>query len=40
MSQIEAGELTDQLGHDFRLNDAFLRAVKLLDRIEDASDEV
>ena len=36
-SQIEAGRLTDEIGHDFRLNDAYLRAVELLERIEDAS---
>ena len=32
--QIKMGKLTDELGHDFRLNDAFLRAVELLARIE------
>ena len=39
VSQIRAGGLTDELGHDFRLNDAFLCAVALLERIESASGE-
>jgi hypothetical protein len=34
VNQIEVGRLTDELGHDFRLNDAFMRAVALLARIE------
>ncbi len=33
-NQIKAGRLTDELGHDFQLNDAYLRAVELLVRIE------
>ena len=32
--QIKAGRLTDELGHDFRLNDAYMRAVDLLAQIE------
>ena len=32
--QIKAGRLTDELGHDFQLNDAYMRAVELLARIE------
>ena len=39
VSQIQVGRLTDKLGHDFRLNDAFLRAIALLERIEGASGE-
>ena len=34
VSQIKAGRLTDELGHDFRLNDAYLHALELLERIE------
>ena len=33
-NQIKIGGLTDELGHDFQLNDAYLRAVELLVRIE------
>ena len=33
-NQIKAGRLTDELGHDFQLNDAYLRAVELLAQIE------
>ena len=33
-SQIKVGRLTDELGHDFQLNDAYMRAVELLARIE------
>ena len=33
-NQIKVGRLTDELGHDFQLNDAYLRAVELLVRIE------
>ena len=33
-NQIKVGRLTDELGHDFQLNDAYLRAVELLARIE------
>ena len=33
-NQIKAGRLTDELGHDFQLNDAYMRAVELLARIE------
>ena len=33
-SQINALRLTDELGHDFRLNDAFMRAMELLAQIE------
>ena len=33
-SQIMMGRLTDELGHDFRLNDAFMRSVELLAHIE------
>jgi hypothetical protein len=40
VSQIEAGQLTDELGHDFRLNDAYLRAVELLERIEGESGQL
>ena len=39
VSQIRVGRLTDELGHDFRLNDAYLRAVELLERIESESRE-
>jgi hypothetical protein len=34
VNQIEAGQLTDERGHDFRLNDAYLRAVELLAQTE------
>ena len=34
VSQIKAGRLVDELGHDFRLNDAYLRALELLERIQ------
>jgi hypothetical protein len=30
VNQIKAGRLVDELGHDFRLNDAYLRARELL----------
>jgi hypothetical protein len=40
VSQIEAGRLTDELGHDFRFTDAFMRAVALLERIEGAPGEI
>jgi hypothetical protein len=40
VSQIELGRLTDEFGHDFSLNDAYLRAVELLERIEGKSGEV
>ena len=40
VSQINAGRLTDELGHDFRLNDAYLRGVELLKRLEGESGEV
>ncbi len=33
-NQIKVGRLTDDLGHDFQLNDAYMRAVELLARIE------
>ena len=33
-NQIKVGRLTDELGHDFQLNDAYMRAVELLTRIE------
>jgi hypothetical protein len=39
VSQIRPGRLTDELGHDFKLNDAFMRAVALLERMEHASGE-
>lgn len=32
--QIMIGRLTDELGHDFRLNDAFMRSLELLAHIE------
>ncbi len=32
-NQIKIGRLTDALGHDFQLNDAYMRAVELLARI-------
>jgi hypothetical protein len=35
--QIKLGRLIDELGHDFRLHDAYLRAVELLELIEDKS---
>jgi hypothetical protein len=38
-SQIAVGRLTDELGHDFRLNDAFMRAGELLAQIEGDSGE-
>ena len=38
-SQIAVGRLTDELGHDFRLNDAFMRAVELLAQFEGDSGE-
>ena len=31
--QMMAGPLIDDLGHDFRLNDSFIRAMALLERI-------
>ena len=31
--QIMAGPLIDDMGHDFRLNDSFVRAVALLERL-------
>jgi hypothetical protein len=34
IAQIEAGKLRDELGHDFRLNDAFVRATALIEQIE------
>ena len=34
MNQIKIGRLTDELGHDFQLNDAYMRAMELLARIE------
>ena len=34
VSQIGAGRLIDEIGHDFRLNDAYLRAVELLAQTE------
>jgi hypothetical protein len=34
MSQIKAGRLTGELGHDFLLSDAVLRAVELLTQTE------
>ena len=33
-NQIKIGRLTDELGHDFQMNDAYLRAVELLVGIE------
>ena len=39
VTQIQVGRLTDELRHDFRLNDALLRAIALLERIEGASGE-
>ena len=33
-NQIKVGRLTDEPGHDFQSNDAFMRAVELLARIE------
>ena len=33
-NQIKLGRLTDELEHDFRLNDSYMRAVDLLARIE------
>ena len=33
-NQIKIGRLTDELGHDFQFNDAYMRAVELLVRIE------
>ena len=33
-NQIKVGRLTDELGHDFQMNDAYMRAVELLTRIE------
>ena len=33
-NQIKMGKLTDEPGHDFRMNDAFFRAVELLARID------
>ena len=38
-SQIMMGRLTDDLGHDFRLNDAFMRVLELLTHIERDSGE-
>jgi hypothetical protein len=35
--QIKLGRLIDELGQDFRLNDAYLRAVELLELIEGES---
>ena len=37
--QIMLARLTDELGHDFRLNDAFMRSVELLAHIERDSGE-
>jgi hypothetical protein len=31
---VAVGRLTDELGHDVQLNDAYMRAVELLTRIE------
>lgn len=36
VDQIGVGKLTDELGHDFRLNDAYRRALELLEQIEGA----
>ena len=38
-SQIMIGRLSDELGHDFRLKHAFMRAVELLTHIERDSGE-
>jgi hypothetical protein len=33
-NQIKAGRLTDELGHDFQLDDAYMPVVELLTRVE------